>query len=91
MPKFRIRYALGGGFGGTEYQEWEEITASELDEANLIAYHNACDEYDTYAGLHGIRDIDDIMEEDEVDEEEAEEIYREEREGWVEYEAEPLN
>lgn len=91
MPKFKIKYGLSGGFGGTEFQEWEEITAHDLDEANLIAYYNACDQYDSCVGLHGLRDIDEIMEEDEVDEEEAEDIYREEREGWVEYEAEPLN
>ena len=87
MKTFQIRYALSGGFGGCENKDWEEIQAHDLEEANMIAYEYACEEYDSYAGLHGIRDIDEIVEEDEVDLDEAEEIYHQEREDWIEYEA----
>lgn len=88
--KFRIRYALGGGFGGCENKDWEEIEAEDLDEANTIAWQNACEEYDSYLGMHGIRDIDEIMEEDDCDEEEAEAERNEDRESWIEYEAEEI-
>lgn len=88
--KFKIRYALGGGFGGCENMEWEEIEAEDLDEANDIAYENACDEYESYAGMHGIRDIPEIMEEEGVDEEEAQDVFMEDRESWIEYEAEEI-
>ena len=89
--KFRIRYGLGGGFGGCENVEWEEIEDEDLDEANEIAWQSACEEYDSMIGLHGIRDIDEIMEEDDCeDEEEAEEILNEDRESWIEYEAEEI-
>ena len=90
MKKFRIRYGLGGGFGGCEMQDWEEIEAKDFDEALDIAYQGACDEYESYLGLHGIRDIDEIMEEDGVDEEEAQEILIDDRESWVDYEAEEI-
>lgn len=89
--KFRIRYALGGGFGGCENKEWEEIEAYDLEEANKIAWCDACEEYDSYAGMYGIRNIDDIMEEDEETEEEAEITYNDDRESWIEYEAEEIN
>lgn len=84
--KFEIRYALTGGFGGCEMQDWEEIEADDREEANEIAYQNACDEYDSYVGTSGLRDIDEIMEEDEVDEEEAGITLEEERESWIDYE-----
>lgn len=90
MKRFRIRYGLSGGFGGCEMQDWEEIEADNLEEANNIAWEKACEEYDSYLGMHGIRDIDEIMDEDEVDEDEAEEILNEDREGWIDYEAEEI-
>lgn len=85
--KFEIRYGLSGGFGGCEMQDWEEIEADDLDEANKIAYEEACEVYESYVGTNGIRDIDDIMEEDGEDIEEAEMTYSEEMESWIDYEA----
>jgi len=83
---FEIRYALSGGFGGCENQDWEEVEVENEDEALKLAYEGACDVYESYLGTNGIRDIDEIMEEDEVDEEEAEEILNEDRESWIDYE-----
>ena len=82
--KFWIRYGLSGGFGGCG--DWEEIDATDEDEANTEAWHRACEEYESYEGMHGLRTIEDIMEEDELDEDEAEDHWREERESWIEYE-----
>lgn len=87
MATFYIRYALAGGFGGVENADWEKIDCNNLEEAESTAYQAACDEYDNYEGLHGLRTVEQIMEEDELSEEEAEEEWREEREGWLDYEA----
>lgn len=93
MSKFYIRYGLGGGFGGCERMDWEEVLCGSLDDAQQEAYQAACEEYESYAGLHGLREIEQIIEdakedEDEcLSEEEAEEIFKEERDGWLEYEA----
>jgi hypothetical protein len=89
MATFLIRYALGGGFGGCESEEWEEIEAKDLDAAEREAYERACELYESYAGMHGLRDEEQIMEEDEVSAEEAQEIYNDERESWLDFEAKP--
>lgn len=90
MKKFRIRGALGGGFGGCKNQEWEVIEAENEEAACDQAYQLAVDEYERYEGLHGLQTIDDIMEEYVCDEQEAEEIYIEERESWLDYEVEEV-
>jgi len=90
MKKFRVKYALSGGFGGTEYADWEEIEAYDEKEAVEYAYWRAVEVYESYSGLHGLRTVEDIMEEDGVDEEEAEERYRDERESWLDYEVEEI-
>lgn len=90
MPEFRIRYALGGGFGGTRHKDWETIEAENEEEASNIAWECACNEYESYSGMYGLRSVDQIMEEDEVDEKEAEEIYNNERESWLDYEVEEV-
>jgi hypothetical protein len=84
-----IGWGLSGGFGGIH--NYEVIEASSLEEAEKDAYQRSLDEYENYSGYHGLRSIEDIMEEDGVEEEEAEEIYNEEREGWLEYVAEPYS
>ena len=83
---YKIRAALGGGFGGTEFAEWEDCDATTEDQAKEMAYELACEEYDQYDGLHGLRSVEQIMEEDGLSEKEAEETWREERESWLEYE-----
>lgn len=90
MAKFEIRYALGGGFGGVKNEDWEEIEADNLDQAEKIAWELACEVYNSYEGLYGLRTINKIMEEDECSEKEAKEIWIEERESWLSYEAKPL-
>ena len=87
--KWFISFGLSGGFGGANSHE--VIDASDEDEANKYAWYQACDEYDSYAGTNGLREMSEIMDEDGVDEEEAEEIFKEEREGWLDYSAEPYD
>lgn len=91
--KWFISYGLGGGFGGANNYEVIDATGSvdSEDEANMYAWEKACEEYESYVGLHGLRTQDEIMEEDDVDEETAEEIYNEERESWLDYSAEPYD
>jgi hypothetical protein len=84
-----IGWGLSGGFGGI--RDYEVIMADSLEEADKEAYQRAIQEYEQYEGMHGLRSVDDIMEEDEVDYDEAEEIYNEEREGWIDYSAEPYS
>lgn len=88
--KFKIRYALSGGFGGVENVDWEEIEADNLEDAENQAYQSAIEEYESYEGMHGLRTTEEIMEEDKVSEDEAYEIYKEEREGWLDYEAKEI-
>lgn len=87
MPKYQIRGALGGGFGGVENVEWETIEAENMEEAQDEAYRVACETYDSYDGLYGLRSVSMIEEEEGVDESEAEEIWAEEREAWLDYDA----
>ncbi len=89
--KFLIKAALGGGFGGIENCDGEEYECGNQKEADEIAYEMACEEYDSYAGLHGLRSVSDIMEEDEVNEDEAYIIYDDERESWLDYSAEKID
>ena len=87
MAKFTITYGLNGGFN-TETEEI--IDVDSIADANQHAWELACNEYDQFAGGNGLRDTTEIMIEDDVDEIEAEEIFNEEREGWLNYSAEPL-
>lgn len=84
-----IGWGLSGGFGGI--RDYEVIMADSLEEADKEAYQRAIQEYEQYEGMHGLRSVDDIMEDDDVDYDEAEEIYNEEREGWIDYSAEPYS
>ena len=90
MAKYRVIGALGGGFGGCENVEWEEVECISDDQAEQWAYDLAIEQYEMYEGNHGIRSTDDIMEEDEVCEREAEEMRQEEIESWVDYEYEKV-
>lgn len=83
MAKFQIAYGLGGGFGGCG--DWEDCDATTYEEAQNLAYAYACEEYESYGGLHGLRTIEDIMEEEGFDEEVAYEVWLEERESWLTY------
>ena len=84
-----IGHGLSGGFGGA--RNFEVIQADSLEDAEKWAWESACEEYESYAGSYGLRDIMDIIKEDGVEEDEAEEIFNEEREGWLDYIAEPYS
>lgn len=89
--KYRIKGALGGGFGGCENQDWDEIEVESEDEAIDAAYEMACEAYESYVGLYGLRTVDEIMEQDEIeDEDEALDVFYEERETWLDYEWEKV-
>jgi len=77
-------YAIyAGSINGAELKD---VVFCTEEEANVIAHEYACEDYDTYAGLHGLRDIYQIMEEDEIeDEDDAWSVYVEERESWLDY------
>ena len=85
--KFKIRYGLGGGFGGAG--EWEEIEAPNLEYAEREAEQCAREVYESYEGLHGLRTTEEIIDEEDCSDTEAQEIYEEELESWIVYEAKP--
>lgn len=97
MALYNIYAGMSGSFGGAEYQCTEEFPSLEI--AERYAYDAACDEYESYAGLHGIRSIEEIAEEyceengvteeelSDFDQENIFEIFCEEREGWLVYHA----
>ena len=85
---WKIRYGLGGGFGGLG--DWETIEAKSYNDALNEAHDRAVELYSSYSGLHGIRSIEDIMEEDGVTEDEANASLEEECESWIDYEAEEI-
>lgn len=100
MKKFRIFAGLNGGFGGAnETGVW---LYSNIDEANDDAYRQACEEYDSLAGMHGLPGWEECQEEalqlfedpDDIDQNEldqaTEEIFNEYREGWIDYWAEEV-
>lgn len=87
--KFRIFAGLGGGFGGADEHGVYEFDSD--DEAMEFAYEKACEEYDSYDGMHGLRSVKDIMEEDDLDEASAESQWRDERESWLSYHVEPVD
>lgn len=87
---FIIGSGLGGGFGGQ--RNFEVIEANSLEDAEKWAWENACDEYESYAGMYGLRDVNQIMEEEEIEDEDwAKEVYEEERESWLDYSAKPFS
>lgn len=89
MPKFWIRYS---GIQSCEHNDWEEIETNSVDEAGQIAWELACNDYDSYAGLHGIPSENDV--EDELREEYGEDFtdedvwntFCDQRESWLSYE-----
>lgn len=82
VKQWALFAGLGGGFGGATFRKKFEGTK---DEAEREAWLEACEEYETYEGLHGLRDLEQIMEEDDLSEEDAMVEYNEEREGWLDY------
>ena len=83
MAKFEIYAGLGGGFGGAQLQE--TVEGITLEQAETWAYELACEEYDSYAGMHGLRNINEIMEDEDCDEDTAWEYFEEDRNSWIDY------
>lgn len=101
MKQFNIYAGLSGSFGGAHYQ-YTTLCESQ-DEAYNEAYEAACEEYDSYAGLHGLPSWEDAVNSycedlgitpddlEDTDEEylEIEELYNETMEGWLAYHVVP--
>lgn len=86
MAKFQIRYALGGGFGGTQFKDWETIDAKDLAEAE----EEACNEYRSYEGMHGLFNREEeLVENPDLTEADLDAMERDDIESWIEFEAQP--
>lgn len=85
---WKIFAGLSGGFGGANFIK---DFFGTRERAEVEAYQEAVQIYESYEGMHGLRTEQDIIEEDDVSEEEASEIYNEEMEGWLDYYVEPDN
>ena len=89
MTPCKIYAGLGGVFGGAEYQYTDNF--EDVEDAEIAAWEEACDEYDSYLGTdNGLRTVDQIMEDESCDYEEAFDIFCEERESWLDYWAEEI-
>ena len=86
MTFYKVKFGLGGGFGGA--QESEILDCESLEEAEKAAHLLALEYASQYEGMYGLPNFDDIMEEEECSEEEATEIYYAELENWLDYCAE---
>lgn len=103
MKQYNIYAGLSGSFGGAQYQ-FTSLCETE-DEACEEAFQAACEEYESYSGLHGLPSwedaINDYCEEyginpedfEETDEnyQEIEDYFNEAREGWLDYYATPTD
>ena len=86
MALYKIKYGLGGGFGGA--RDSEILDCENLEEAEAAAYDMAVEYASMYEGSYGLPDYDKIMEREGCSEEEANDIYHEELENWIDYSAE---
>lgn len=86
MTLFKVKYGLGGGFGGAK--ECEILDCESLEDAEKSAYILALEYASQYEGMYGLPNFDEIMKEEECSEEEATEIYYERLEDWLDYSAE---
>lgn len=103
MKQYNIYAGLGGSFGGASYQF---TTLCETPEqAYEEAYDCACEEYDSYEGLHGLPSWEDAInsycEDLGIDPEDLEgtseedlaieEFYSAARESWLDYRIVPTD
>ena len=89
--KFRIKYAMSGGFGGLDNTDWEEIDAHSLQEATNYAEEMAKDIFEMYAGMYGVQSWEDISEENPGSpDEDIDELYYAEIDSWIDYAAEKI-
>ena len=97
MARFKVYAGLGGGFGGATFQGIYDCESAS--DACSIGYELACEEYESYAGLHGLDDYQDIvdnpkaygLEEGESDEDILWDAYDNVREGWLDYWVEEIS
>lgn len=90
IKEYNIYAGLGGSFGGANYL-YTTLCENE-DEASNEAFQAACEEYESYAGIHGLPTYEDArdaaLEEnlgEEPDESLVKEIYTSFIEDWVDY------
>ena len=76
---------LIGISGLGDYWDYAIVQVKSQEDAEYLAWSLACEQYESYIGLHGIRDIDTIMEEDDYSYEDALEVFKDERESWIDY------
>lgn len=93
MGKYKIEYGIGGGYN---IEEEEIIECNSLEEAEEIAFEQACEMYESYEPVswsdiednpedYGIDDIEEMSEEEK--EECIQDVYNEVRESWINYSA----
>lgn len=91
MEKYNIYAGLGGGFGGAQYLY--TVKTENREEAEEIAYEEALDLYESFAGNYNLLSwsdcanqlgIDPCTEDDNLIAE-VDELYNEEMENWIEY------
>lgn len=89
MAKYIIFAGLGGGFNSVCQQKIEDYNSE--DEALADAYEIACEEYDSYGGMHGLFNIEDALAEDpSLTNEDLNTMYFEDLETWVVYYVKPI-
>lgn len=93
--KYKIYAGLRKGFNGAEYIRTVEEVSEE--QANQEAFEEACQIYDSYAGLYGIMSweecVTQVLEEHNLEEgddyskfeEEIDALYKEEQKSWIDY------
>lgn len=94
MGRYKLYAGLNGEFGGANYHSTEEFKDEE--DANMAAYELACENYESYGGMHGlfnrgefIQELEDSDELQTLSDDELEELISEEeendRENWIDY------
>ena len=89
MTLYKIKYGLGGGFGGA--RECEILDCESLEDAEKNAHLLALEYASQYEGMYGLPDFQEILEEENCSEDEANEIYYERLENWLDYSVEEYN
>ena len=86
--KFKIRYALSGGFGGCENKDWETIEAINLLDAEKQAEEMARDEYFSMEGMYGLFNAEEELEEDpDLTKDDIHAMQEEDIDSWIDFEA----
>ena len=84
MALYNIYAGLSAGFGGAIFQETSE--QNSLADADSYAYELACNEYESYRGLHGLFNADEALKEDpDLTKNDLQDMEIEDRESWIEY------